>query len=336
MNTWSPVSPAGACIDGRGVANVDGMWGAPLSAAYRQLALPGLPACATPGSGADWFRQRIRDVRTHPGFAMAAAHYAQSTVQLYEGRYLVNKALANIARQTVCVAILSSFFGQSEKEGTFLSSIQGLTAALGVCSKNTTAAIVALLERLGLVMRAENPRDRRWLFIQPTHHLVSAMTDSYRIALAANDSLFPFHSYGPLFDSDQLVRERCFAVGLYFYIAIHSSVFNAPRSRVFTDSEGGTTLLLKLMSLRAADRKAGDQIIDFPYDEIGTLFGLSRTHIRRLMRRAEAAGFVRLLQKGGRQVRILPPLEDLFENLVAANVVRAQFDMALAGGKLLI
>jgi DNA-binding GntR family transcriptional regulator len=89
--------------------------------------------------------------------------------------------------------------------------------------------------------------------------------------------------------------------------------------------------MLKLMSLRHSDPQAGDPVIDFPYDEIGALFGLSRTHVRRLMKRAEAAGFVRLLQRGGRQVRIMPPLEDLFENLVAANIARAQFDMALAG-----
>jgi DNA-binding MarR family transcriptional regulator len=331
MNSWAQVGPADACLDCRAAIAHEGTWNSGVSAALRQLALPQMAACAPAGSGADWFRRRIRDVRAHPGFATAAADYARNTVQLFEGRYLVNKALANVARQTVCIAILSTYFGQSEKEGAFLSSIQALTTRLGVCSKNTTAAIVALLERLGLVLRVENPRDRRWLFIQPTANLVSAISDSHRLALAAADSLFPSDSYGALFDRDQVVRERCFAVGLYFYIAIHSSVFSSPRSRAFTDSEGGTTLLLKLMSLREPGWRTGDQIIDFPYDEIGALFGLSRTHVRRLMRRAEAAGFVRLLQKGGRQVRILPALEDLFENLVAANIARAQFDMALAG-----
>jgi hypothetical protein len=51
------------------------------------------------------------------------------------------------------------------------------------------------------------------------------------------------------------------------------------------------------------------------------------------MRKAEAGGFVHLLQKGGRQVRLLPPLEELFENIVAAHIARAQLDMHLAMGE---
>jgi hypothetical protein len=229
-----PVSAAGACLDGRGAINFEGSWGSHLGAAFRQLALPQMTGCTAPESGAHWFRQRIRDVRAHPDFAVAAADYARSTVQLYEGRYLVNKALANVARQTVCIAILSSYFGQSEKEGAFLTSIQALTAALHVCSKNTTAAIVALLERLSLVVRVENQRDRRWLFIQPTDHLISAMSDSHRIALAAADALFPAQNFRAMFDRDPLLRERCFAVGLYFYISPSTRPCSILRARTYS------------------------------------------------------------------------------------------------------
>ncbi|MBP0657085.1 winged helix-turn-helix domain-containing protein, partial [Mycobacterium tuberculosis] len=66
-----------------------------------------------------------------------------------------------------------------------------------------------------------------------------------------------------------------------------------------------------------ADR---ENIVSFPYDEIGNLFGVSRTHIRRLMKRAEAEGLVRLLEDGGRQIEILPTLNDVFENMVAAHI----------------
>jgi hypothetical protein len=280
-----------------------------------------------------WFQQRIRDLRSNPDFPATAVDFARSVVSLFEGRYLVNKAMANVSRQTVCMAILSSYFGQAEKTGgAFLSSIQTLTTAMGVCSKNTTAAIVALLERLGLIVRVENHQDRRWLYIQPTEDLISATRDFQRISLMAADALFPSINYAELFDKECGIQERCFAAGLYSYIAIHASVLNHPQSQVFVAADGGTILLLKLMSLKGAARKGDDEIVEFPFDEIGTLFGLSRTHIRRLMRKAEAEGFVQLLQKGGRQIRLLPPLEDLFENIVAAHIARAQLDMHLAMG----
>ena len=331
MDTWRAEGGAGAHSAHKPGANADGALEANLHAAFHRLALPEAKACPNPGSGAEWFRQRIRDLRWHPEFAATAVEVARSTVLLSEGRYLVNRAMANIARQTVCVAILSSYFGQADRSGgAFLSSIQRLTTAMDVCSKNTTAATVALLERLGLVMRVENQQDRRWLHIQPTEHLVSAARDWHRIFLTAADALSPSTNYRASFDRDQGIQERCFAVGLYSHTAVHTSVFNSARSQVFMNTDGGTVLLFKLLSLKGTTQQAGDPIVEFPFDEIGSLFGLSRTHIRRLMRKAEAGGFVRLLQKGGRQVRILPSLVDLFENIIAANVIRLQLDMHLA------
>jgi len=334
MNTWTADSGAGAYPAHNWETNVDGTRGANMNAAFRRLALPRTNACTSYETGAQWFRERIRDLRGNPDFAATAVQFARSTVQLFEGRYLVNKAMANVARQMVCMAILSSYFGQTEKNGgAFLSSIQTLTTATGVCSRNTTAAIVALLERLGLVVRVENHQDRRWQYIQPTEHLIAAASDFHRISLTAADALFPSRNYRALFDRDHGIQERCFAVGLYSYIAIHASVFNLAHSRVFMATDGGTILLLKLLSLKGTALQSDDHTVEFPFDEIGSLFGLSRTHIRRLMRKAEVGGFVRLLQKGGRQVQILPSLEDLFENIVAANVARTQLDVHIARGE---
>ena len=305
-----------------------------LGPVFRQLALPRADGCTGHESGAQWFRQRIGDLRRNPDFAATAGAYARSIVQLFEGHYLVNKAMANVARQTVCMAIMSSYFGQPEKSGgAFLSSIQGLTTAMGVCSKNTTAANVALLERLGLVVRLENRQDRRWLYIRPTENLVAAARDFSRISLIAADALFPSRHYSASFDGDQALQERCFAVGLYSFIAVQHSVFGSAESHLFTTADGGMAVLFKLLSLYDDASQSRGHAVEFPFDEMGSLFGSSRTHIRRLMKSAEAGGYVRLLEKGGRKIEILPPLEDLFENVVAASVARAQLDVHLARGE---
>lgn len=300
-----------------------------LSVAFNRLALRRTNDFAPPESGIHWFRHRISDLRRNPDFGATAIDVARKAVQLFEGRYLVNKAMANVARQTVGIAILSTYFGQAEKNGAFLSSIQALTTALGVCSKNTAGANVALLERLGLVVRVENPLDRRWLYIQPTAALIDATRDFHRIFLTAADTLLAPGNYRDLYDHDQALQERSFAVGLYSHIALHTSLFDSGQSRVFMGPDGGTILLFKLLSLKDA-RQANDPVVEFPFEEVGPLFGLSRTHVRRLMRKAEAEGFVGLLRNGGRQVQILPPLVDLFENIVAASIVRSQLDMQLA------
>src|SRR5262249_2467897 len=44
------------------------------------------------------------------------------------------------------------------------------------------------------------------------------------------------------------------------------------------------------------------------YAHIGDRFGISRTHVRRLLTSAEAAGLVRLHARGGQRVEVLPRL----------------------------
>jgi hypothetical protein len=299
---------------------------------FHHLELPQSRRWISQETSAEWFKQRIRILRCNPAFPTMAVNYAQSVVDLFKGRYLANRAMANVARQTICTAILSLYFEQPERTGPFLSSIQNLTTAMRLCSRNTAAANVVLLERVGLVTRMENSEDRRWRHIVPTEQLMTEVEGFLRVNLAAADMLFPARGYCALLDESRHVLERCFANSIHSLLVMNSLDLDLQGSEIFNTSDGGKILLLKLMSMRDASQLVDEDTVEFPYDEVGTLFGLSRTHVRRLMKKAETSGFVRLLQDGGRRVQILPPLETLFENVVASNVAQAQFDIHLANG----
>lgn len=303
-----------------------------MNVALRHIELTQPYRCISPETGAEWFSQRTRILRYNPAFAAAAVDYAQSMVDLYKGRYLTNRAIANVAQQTICTAIMSLYFEQTGRTGAFLSSIQNLTTAMNLCSRNTTAANVVLLERIGLVTRVENPEDRRWRYILPTEQLVTEARDFLRVQYETADALFPARKYCELIYTNGDVLERCFANGIHSLLIVNSLVRDLPGSQIFDRSDGGKILLLKLMSMKDTAQPSGESVVEFPFEEVGPLFGLSRTHVRRLMKKAEAGGFVRLLEDGGRQVQILPPLEAFFENIVAVNVARAQFDIHLANG----
>lgn len=310
-----------------------------MNAPFHPLPFPQTLAGISHETRAQWFEQRIRILRWNPDFHSIALDYARGMVELFEGRYVVNRAMANIARQTICMAILALHFRRDEESGcasspgtgmltTALSSIQSLTSATGVCSRNTTAATVLLLERIGLVKRVENPEDRRSLHIVPTGRLMSGAGDILRVTLRSADTLFPQRNYSALIEQGDFI-ERYFASSIHSLLNRSSLLSAIDRSDLFATSDGGEILLFKLMSLVGSSPSA-DGTVEFPFDEIAPLFGVSRTHIRRLMKKAEAEGFVRLLQDGGRKVEILDPLREIFENIVAMNVTRAQFDMHLA------
>jgi hypothetical protein len=57
-----------------------------------------------------------------------------------------------------------------------------------------------------------------------------------------------------------------------------------------------------------------------PYGDVGDRFGVSRTHVRRLLVAAEEAGLVKLHARGGHRVDILPRLWSSHDRGIAGGM----------------
>ncbi|MBA8879055.1 hypothetical protein [Phyllobacterium myrsinacearum] len=279
----------------------------------------------------NWLMQRMDILRRNPNFSIAAAEYARGNIGVFEGRYMANKVMANVARRVICMSIMALHFTRSnENHGATISGLQNITSALKLCSKNTTAATIDLLENIGLVTRVPDESDHRHHLIQPTDKLISGTSNIIDIAFTAADKLFPLRNYQRLLKRPDGFMERYFAASLHSLLNVSTLISKIQGSQLFAISDGGGVILCKLMALKYAQPVAEQNIVSLPYDEIGHLYGVSRTHIRRLMQRAEIEGLVHVLEDGGRKIEILPPLDDVFENMVAAHIARVQFDIHLA------
>ena len=293
--------------------------------------IPETLSCISHETRSRWLLQRVANLRSNPNFVPATVEYAQDVVKLFEGHYMANKVMANVARQVICLSVLALHYSQSDgNNGATISCIQHITSALEVCSPNTTAATIDLLENIGLVMRVQGESDHRNHFIQPTERLISGSSNIVRIALSAADKLFPLRQYRQLMEGASDFMERYFASSLHTLLNITTLISDQRGSRLFATSDSGRILLCKLMSLKNSRPLIKDNTVSFPFEDIGILYGVSRTHIRRLMKKAETEGLVLLLEDGGRKIKVLPPLVDVFETMVAAHVARAQFDIHLA------
>ncbi|SDP52397.1 helix-turn-helix domain-containing protein [Phyllobacterium sp. OV277] len=299
--------------------------------AFMNDGVPETLPCISHETRSKWLLQRVAILRRNPNFGAAATDYANGAVRIFEGRYMANKVMANVARQVICMSILALHFTRSNgNHGATISGIQNITSGLKLCSKNTTAATIDLLENIGLVTRVLDESDHRNHLIQPTNKMIFGIRRITGIALSAADKLFPSRHYKQLIEGSDDFVERYFASSLHSLLNISTMISKLHSSKLFAISDGGGILLCKLMSMKGQPSTVTENTVCFPYDDIGHLYGVSRTHIRRLMKRAEAEGLVRLLEDGGRRIDILPPLDDVFENMVAAHIARAQFDIHLA------
>lgn len=278
-----------------------------------------------------WLQQRIPILRSNPRFPTVAVDHAANIVKIFEGRYKVNKIMSNMARTVICFAVLALHFGREKGgSGAVVSKIQDITTKTGLCSKNTTAATIHLMEQVGFVTRKQSEDDRRNWQIEPSDILLQYTGSLVETVLASADKLFPYRRYSQLIENAPDFSERYYSSNLRALEALAPLVSNPKAAGIFALSDGGGALLSKLMAGKQSEQYLNDGTVSLPFDSVGELFGVSRTHVRRLFKKAEEAGLVLLHENGGRRIEILPALDLLHEEILAAHIARTQFVTHLA------
>jgi hypothetical protein len=118
--------------------------------------------------------------------------------------------------------------------------------------------------------------------------------------------LYPQHDYGFVMRRDphfQAVHRR---VSVRFMGLGARLLLSASDMMLFFNHAAGYPVIAAL--LQAAMATTDHRQAAVPYGEVGDRFGVSRTHVRKLLVAAEQAGLVRLHARGGHRVEILPRL----------------------------
>ena len=84
---------------------------------------------------------------------------------------------------------------------------------------------------------------------------------------------------------------------------------------LFLNRAAGYLVLASL--LRAALLQHERKLGSVPFSDVGERYGVSRTHVRKLLVEAENAGLVKLHARGGKCVEILPRLLDSHDRGIA-------------------
>jgi DNA-binding GntR family transcriptional regulator len=84
------------------------------------------------------------------------------------------------------------------------------------------------------------------------------------------------------------------------------------------DRDAGAVVLLKLMQTVGPGGEATPLALSFA--ELGARFGVSRTHVRSMLRQAQAQGLVRVTSGNGQFVAAMPALVQAFDRFVAESM----------------
>jgi DNA-binding MarR family transcriptional regulator len=258
------------------------------------------------------------EILAHPRFAFARDEFVDAILALYEHKPFLNRLLLEASRTVLLVIIMCLYARYDEDDRATWPTLRLVADSMAMhrlASASRVHDLVSRLVKAGYLEQRAAPRDRRVHILTPTEKMIAQDQDFLVSHYLPLDILFPDPGYAPIMTRNptfqlkqRLVSRDLFALGAQI-------LAGNPIMMLFQGRDAGVMILLKMRQLAA--RQGGAEPLKVSYSDLGGRFGVSRTHVRKLLLEAEQMQLVRLTKAGGQFVELMPRLVQAFDRFVA-------------------
>jgi hypothetical protein len=256
-------------------------------------------------------RVTIESILSHPRMPEAHAHYLGQFLGVYGGDPFLVRLLIESGRFFVHLLALVIEAGHDparRETWPTVGLLKEKMAMFGYASDRHIDQLIARLCEVGYLDLVPSVEDRRVRILRTTERMRAHDMDWRAANYAPLAFLYPEHDYGPVMRRDpefHLVHRRVGIALLPLGVKLMASL---PDTMLYFNRAGGILVIAALLHEALGQDDPAHAAV--PYAHLGDRFGLSRTHVRKLLVAAEEAGLVKLHARGGRRVEILPRLWD--------------------------
>jgi hypothetical protein len=255
-------------------------------------------------------------ILAHPRFAAARAAFLDAVLALHEGDQFSSRLLAETMRQITFNLIVTLHLRHDASDRSTWPTPRRLKDELrpfGLASDRRIDALVSRLVQRGYVESRLSEEDGRVRLLTPTGKMMSLDREWLYYHHVPLRELFP-DSYAEPMARDPAFQRAQRLAALDFSAKAAEIMARNPAVIRFMGRDSGILVLIKLiqMQMSAADSEKG-----LSYSDIGTRFGISRTHVRGLLEEAAQHGDVTLSGRGGRLVALQPSILQAFDRFLA-------------------
>jgi hypothetical protein len=254
-------------------------------------------------------RIAFEDIVRHPRMPQARKLYLDRFLAVYGNDPFLVRLLIEMGRIVLyaLIVVLEAAQDPARRE-TWLTIgfLKQMMARFGLASGRHVDHLVARLCAVGFLEQRPSERDRRVHILAPTEKLRAHDRDWLAAHYSPLTVLYPQHDYRLVMQGDpdfQVLHRR---VSPPFMALGGKLTLSVPDMTLFLERAGGYMVIATL--LQAAMAQPDDPHAAVPYADAGDRFGISRTHVRKLLTAAEERGLVKLHARGGHRVEILPRL----------------------------
>jgi DNA-binding MarR family transcriptional regulator len=258
------------------------------------------------------------EILAHPRFPFARDEFVKAILALYEHKPVLNRLLLEASRTVLLIIIMCLYARYDENERETWPTLSLVAEAMELrrlASASRVQDLVSRLVKSGYLEQRPAPRDRRVRILIPTGKMIAQDQDFLVSHYLPLQILFPDPGYAPIMTRDpafqlkqRLVSRDLFALGAQI-------LAGNPIMMLFQGRDAGVMILIKMIQMAA--KQAGAGPLKVSYSDLGDRFGVSRTHVRKLLEAAEEMDLVRLTKERGQFVELMPSLLQAFDRLVA-------------------
>jgi hypothetical protein len=231
------------------------------------------------------------EMRAHPRFAEAMNRAVAASLALFDSDPIMRRAMKNMSIQA------SIFFALylDASGGLTLARIQQLCAHLGMMSPGRAVAMLAQLRLLRYVEPAVEQPDRRKKLYVPTSQMREAVLRHFHKDLLALALIVPdAQAVADGLGDPAIARKFIERFGESLIAVVRNYEEQSAAADIFLERQAGLNVLNALLLSGASDDvfpPAGP--IRFSIAALARRFGVSRPHVRKLLRDAERKGLLR-------------------------------------------
>jgi hypothetical protein len=266
-------------------------------------------------------RLSLQGIVSHPRFAEARRVYLDHFLRVYgDDPFLVHLLIETSRFAVYMIAVVLEAAQDPAHRDTWftIGRLKQQMTAFGMASERQVDRLIGRLRQVGFMELRPSEHDGRVRILAPAEKLRAHDRDWLAAHHVGLTVLYPEHDYDLVMRRDpefQIVHRRTCAAFLPLGMKVMQSV---PETMLFFDYVAGHTIIAAL--LQAAMAQPDHRHAAVPYADVGERFGVSRTHVRKLLVAAQDAGLVKLHGRGGRRVEILPRLWSSYDRGVAGGM----------------
>lgn len=263
----------------------------------------------------------VPEILAHPNFQDARKLYIDRFLALYTGDPFLARLLIETSRFCIYKIIVVMEAGQvPDRRETWLTvgRLKETLCGFGLGSARQVDHLLARLQETGFIALTPSEADKRVRLLQATERLLAHDRDWLAAHHAPLEVICPQNDYSRVMQGDPDFQRALHRASVNFMALGAELLASMPEMGLFFTAAAGHLILAELLQAALAEPELGHAAI--AYSSVGERFGVSRTHVRKVLTTAEEAGLLKLESRGGRRVQILPRLWECYDRSIAGGM----------------